>query len=236
MKAAGFVRRVITAFLFLAGAALATSPVLAAGPIAADAKATVRYSSPYAGTTPEIPVNAQGLPALPDEPQVLGSGRRNMRPAPSEAVPADGTLESDPLTVYGSYEEMVEAVGFDMGYFVVLPENYTNTAFRGLPGVVMEIMYYTDGGDYVIVRRGVGYSDIGRDLPTCDEATVYVGDDERMIVRTYQGTMLGITYYKENSTWSVLSSKDISDGSVELIPLDDRQRLSEALEAFRNAQ
>ena len=160
---------------------------ITAGPLRVSAAEIVRYSSPSVGVTPEIPVNSQGLPALPGEPQVLGandtarrepSGRRltpdEMRQAEMAGTQtASGAPAADPLTAYGSFAECVQGVGFDFPMAGAIAAGFEGKVlYRGLTGVVMEVACLAEDGRYLLLRKGIGHSDLAADVKECDQAIV----------------------------------------------------------------
>lgn len=171
--------------LIFAVAALLLS--VTAGAVRVSAAEIVRYSSPAAGVTPEIPVNSQGLPALPGEPQVLGandtarrepSGRRltaeEMRQAETIQAQTDNSSSAaDPLTTYGSFAECVQGVGFDFPLAGAVAAGFEgNVLYRGLAGTVMEVACLKEDGSYLLLRKGIGHSDLAADVKECDQAIV----------------------------------------------------------------
>ena len=169
----------------------------------------IRYSSPAAGVTPEIPLNSQGLPAKPDEPQVLGASGRRTRPADDEGAGAQSSA-ADPLQFFDDYADCVKTVGFGFDALLKVPESYHHILIRGKADTMIEMVFRQEDGSYVLFRKGVGNADLANDVKDYDEAVALRLETGNYLLRYKGGELRSITCYDSSFSTAVVADQDLN--------------------------
>ena len=170
----------------------------------------IRYSSPSVGVTPEIPLNSRGLPAAPDEPQVLGTSGRRTIPG-QDAEMTGQSAAQDPLEFFDQYADCVKAVGFGFDGLLEVPENYQHILIRGKTDTMIEMVFMTADGSYILFRKGVGSADLAVDVKDYDEAVALRTEAGNYLLRYEEGKLRSITCYGTEYSTAVITDGDLNE-------------------------
>ena len=149
-----------------------------------------------------------------------GSTNSGATDTDTSADTADGSTEiANPYVDCETLEEAGELAGFDISVPIEIDGGYTQGTIQAVENEMIQVIYTTEAGEEITLRKGTGTEDISGDYNEYAEENTLDVDGTSVTARGSDGLVYAATWTDGTYTYAITASAGLESDSVSaLVP------------------
>ena len=155
-----------------------------------------------------------------DDTNSTGSTNSGATDTDTSTDTADGSTEiANPYVDCGTLEEAGELAGFDISVPDEIDGGYTQGTIQAVENEMIQVIYTTEAGEEITLRKGTGTEDISGDYNEYAEENTLDVDGTSVTARGSDGLVYAATWTDGTYTYAITASAGLESDSVSaLVP------------------